>query len=1303
MYLVPPSTYDLGEPTLSASWTILNGCPDFQGYCDVVFFYHLPINGSRKIVPTDNDWYDYDGPYADMTNIYFGACTPLITPTQTTTPTLTPTNTKTPTVTPSFTPTSTKFATEVSDDADNYFTPTPTKTPFSTPTTTPTITPTEVAPYTPRTYTAGNNARGGGRGGTHYQFGGEWYGNESTLLYNLTSYADMTLGSLSVVQTYPYFPSVDTNGAWSLALDNNGQVYVAGSDNAAGGDPMGTGTPDVYPLKTFPYFTITSSMKGKKFIKISVGSTHCLAISAGGNNKNYIFGTGINSFGQLDTIASGLGWRILSAFNNPIDIIASGYTSYVRDTTAGASPSATWYVGGYQSADNPFWNPGNYTLGLGAGITTASTWSPIISGHMWETLQIGSKNYPITYNYRTFRNFARRIGTDEWYAIGTKDGAMGDDIFGSRTQGWPDEWMGGSTWTRVFTGGNYSDLKYTTITFVKSANTKNWFVMGLNDYGKSGIGSDLNTVPLLTSVPGEYDDIYPGSTTTFAISNNLLFAAGGGNEALGMGYLWYTNSLVFTGFNITSPYNKNKQVWAWAMNVGNNSIANAIKPTPTGTPTTTPTQTQTQTLGTLTPTPTQTLTPTIGINYISDDADFYITPTPTPSSPKDLLVEVCWDLTNVTITGYDPYPSNENDIPRINLFTTTSGNIYMSAGRDVLYPAIPPNSISNPWGDRSIGSYSVYVANTGLFIPGVDIFVDSSKTVDLIPPLSAWTITEQGNDITKYQHLFIDATETVKVGINNRAKCPNETPTQTPVPTQTPTSTQLPGYFGTGIGTDFGMGNTFYNTFTNISGWDYGWPIVNLKTNGSFTIAIDKYGSLYGTGRNNLGQLGIGNTTDQRYFQREVRWGTWSTNPDHLALGDSFFVVMSGAGNNIIYGETYKLFGAGNNQNGELGVNTGSYSTILTAIPGNWSKVKAFGGRVFALSAGTNIWYQGGLLIAPSARGFNFDTLNTGWVQISGVNGINSSSPNFSDIKGNLSVVYAKSANTNKWFGAGAMLGLGSESNNLAISKNFFTELSGDWGQVSIGRSHGFLISSINPLSSVYAIGDNRYNQFGLTILPYATGYNSFTILPHLVTSAWAFYDSSFVLSGGRLASCGWPSGLGIGSALVSQLCGFSAVITPPYFTEESDDLLGGNAFSNVGRFIRSIIPSSTPFPTPTPTPEPRKAIFTAYTTPLTFVFNGVSFNIAEAGTNNPTITCFRYQNYDIVAAYVGSNNVALRLSPENTTQSVSGTYNNDLVNGINYDIILFTPTSATPNQIVYVSTLNAEISGIIIIKDRSL
>jgi len=107
-------------------------------------------------------------------------------------------------------------------------------------------------------------------------------------------------------------------------------------------------------------------------------------------------------------------------------------------------------------------------------------------------------------------------------------------------------------------------------------------------------------------------------------------------------------------------------------------------------------------------------------------------------------------------------------------------------------------------------------------------------------------------------------------------------------------------------------------------------PVTNAKAIASgngYTIVLMEDGSVYGTGDNYDGQLGTGDTTSQTILtEMTIRDGEGSipvTNVKAIASGDSHTIVLTENGN---------LYGTGLNNDGQLGTGDTTSQTILTPM-----------------------------------------------------------------------------------------------------------------------------------------------------------------------------------------------------------------------------------------------------------------------------------------------------------------------------------------------------------------------------------
>ena len=129
-----------------------------------------------------------------------------------------------------------------------------------------------------------------------------------------------------------------------------------------------------------------------------------------------------------------------------------------------------------------------------------------------------------------------------------------------------------------------------------------------------------------------------------------------------------------------------------------------------------------------------------------------------------------------------------------------------------------------------------------------------------------------------------------------------------------------------------------------------------------------------------------------------------------------------------------------------------------------------------------------------------------------------------------------------------------------------------------------------------------------------------------------------------------------------------------------------------------TLTPSITPTITITPT-IPLNVLYSASYIPLEVTNIGMSYNISQIGTGNPSLTCFRGTNYDFIVL-TPSHPFTLRISSGDTSSSVDGAYNNNVASGITSGRVMFTPNSATPNTIYYQCAIHSGMLGTISIKD---
>jgi hypothetical protein len=98
---------------------------------------------------------------------------------------------------------------------------------------------------------------------------------------------------------------------------------------------------------------------------------------------------------------------------------------------------------------------------------------------------------------------------------------------------------------------------------------------------------------------------------------------------------------------------------------------------------------------------------------------------------------------------------------------------------------------------------------------------------------------------------------------------------------------------------------------------------MSISAGGSHTIVLMTDGSLYGTGNNNNGQLGLGNNTT-RYTLMQITELDGKT-PLSISAGNRYTMVLMTDGS---------LYGTGRNDTGQLGLGNNDNVNVLTQITG---------------------------------------------------------------------------------------------------------------------------------------------------------------------------------------------------------------------------------------------------------------------------------------------------------------------------------------------------------------------------------
>jgi len=394
--------------------------------------------------------------------------------------------------------------------------------------------------------------------------------------------------------------------------------------------------------------------------------------------------------------------------------------------------------------------------------------------------------------------------------------------------------------------------------------------------------------------------------------------------------------------------------------------------------------------------------------------------------------------------------------------------------------------------------------------------------------------------------------------------------------------------------------------------------VVQVSTGTMHVLALRDDGSLWAWGRNNVGQLGLGNTTDQTTPQRVTGGaGTWSSIsaagcPDARS---SYSFAIDTDGN---------LWAWGRGENGQLGmgtVGTTSNQTTprqITAGPNRWKSISAGWFFTLGIDEDGNLWAWGRNNFGQLAQGNFSDTIQATPIRITsgpsswqmvgagryhavgicsdanlwtwGSNHlgqlgagihmsenlrdarntpvrITSGAPSWKHLAVGAHYSLAIGTDDSLWaWGAGSLgrLGLGNITENQATLQRV-TGGASSWETVSAGAYHSLGVGSDG---SLWAWGRNNYGQVGdgntvdrispVRIAVSTTGWQA---------TAVSVFQSFAVDGDGNLWSWGWNEYGKLGKG-----------ITTPPPNRPSDPINHGSGTDNrmPWRVAASVIPSST-------------------------------------------------------------------------------------------------------------------------------
>ena len=306
--------------------------------------------------------------------------------------------------------------------------------------------------------------------------------------------------------------------------------------------------------------------------------------------------------------------------------------------------------------------------------------------------------------------------------------------------------------------------------------------------------------------------------------------------------------------------------------------------------------------------------------------------------------------------------------------------------------------------------------------------------------------------------------------------------------------------------------NVFTNISTNISGKKV-LSIVGGEFHCMLMTNEDK-NNLYSCGRNDYGQLGIGNNTNQNTFQ-PVTHGTIN--------GKKIIYVYAGGNHSLILtnNTSNNLYSCGNNSKGQLGVGSSidasrnTFTNIITNISGKKIKNISAGNEhslILTSDISNNLYScgnnsNGELGIGNNTNQSSFQLANTGSINTKKILSISA---------GKYHSILLTNENLNNLYSCGengsGQLGLGNNTD-----KNEFTSVTTNINgkrtiHISCGGDHSLILTN-DSSNNLYSCGKNNSGQLGLAN---NVDYNSFqlssnTLQNNYYNSISAGYNHSFV------------------------------------------------------------------------------------------------------------------------------------------------------------------------------------------------
>lgn len=246
------------------------------------------------------------------------------------------------------------------------------------------------------------------------------------------------------------------------------------------------------------------------------------------------------------------------------------------------------------------------------------------------------------------------------------------------------------------------------------------------------------------------------------------------------------------------------------------------------------------------------------------------------------------------------------------------------------------------------------------------------------------------------------------------------------------------------------------------------WPVntgaalwfTKISAGAKHSVGIASSGEVYCWGKNDMGELGIGN------------FSPYCTNPTPISTNHHFVSISAGTSHTVAITDSGKLWGWGFNNMGQLGnLQIGGAYPLQMGTDSNWQSVSAGYFHTLFIKQDGTLWATGDNTYGQIGNGNNIQVHNllqigtdTDWLMVSG--GFTFSLALKTD-----SSLWAWGYNSSGQLGNGTQTDLNIPA-QIGVSKN--------WKHISAGYNHSVAVKSDGTL---WGWGENLFGQAGDTTI----------------------------------------------------------------------------------------------------------------------------------------------------------------------------------------------------------------------------